>query len=201
MTFNFNEAEPQRGGFGELIPDGTVAVVIASIRPGQSGPAGWLKMNKDGNALMADFEFTIDGGAYDRRKFWGLYVTEGETEGQGKAAAISRSLMRGMLESAFGIDPADDSPAAQARRQVSGWEAFDGLRFCARLGIEKGGLKEGGPDRYADKNVLREAVTPDNPKYLGAEIGVQTATAARTAPTQGRAVAAKPAGAKPSWAS
>src|SRR5580658_8830158 len=105
MSMNFNDAEPQRSGFGELIPNDTVALVGASLRPGGHGLGGFLQNNKAGDCLMADFEFTIEGGDFDRRKFWGNYVTEGETDGQQKAAAISRSLMRAMLESAFGIDP------------------------------------------------------------------------------------------------
>lgn len=194
---DFNDAEPQRGQF-DLIEDGTIAMVVATLRPGQEGPGGWLKANNAGNCLLADFEFVIDGGPYDRRKFWTMFVTQGETDGQQKAANISRSRLRGMLESAYGINPGDDSADAMAKRAVGGWQAFDGLRFCARLGVEK------GKDGYKDKNVLAAAVTPDEADYVspGPQTGaarsvgaIAAGVVAKVAPKAGGAAA------KPSWAS
>lgn len=208
MSFNFNDAEPQKTGFGELIPNGTIALVVMSLRPGGHGDGGWLKNSKSGESLMLDCEFTIEGGDYDRRKFWGNYVTEGQTEGQQKAAPISRSLLRAVLESAHGVDPGDTSDSAMEKRQVNGWGDFDGLRFCAKIGIEKGGLKDkmAGVDseRYSDKNVLREAVTSDNDLYLSpGKQSVATGVAANgnTAQKAAPKTAAKASGAKPSWAS
>ena len=210
--FDFNNAEPQRA-MGELIPDGTVCLVVATLRPGGHGPGGWLKNNNDGTCSMADFEFTIDGGEYDRRKFWNMMVTEGSTEGQQKAANITRSKLRAMLESAFGVHPGDDSPDAIAKRQVSGWGAFDGLKFCAKVGIEKGGLKDktAGPnsERYADKNVLKAALTIDESDYInpGPQQGsFQTAgkavqTAAKAVGGATGAAVASAAATKPAWAS
>lgn len=208
--FDFNGADPQRGG-GSLIPDNTVALVVATLRPGGHGPGNWLKNSGDGSCLMADFEFTIEGGDFDRRKFWGLFVTEGTSEGQQKAAAISRARLRAMLESAHNVHPGDDSPDALAKRQVAGWQAFDGLRFCAKIGIEKGGLKDktAGPnsERYADKNVLKAAITPDELDYINP--GAQTAGArpvGQVVQSAGQAVggqtgAAVAAATKPAWAS
>jgi hypothetical protein len=207
--FDFNSAEPQRGFSGELIPENTIVLVVATIRPGQEGPGGYLKANNDRSCLMADFEFTIDGGEFDRRKVWGLMVTAGETEGQQKAAAITRSRLRAMLESAHGILPSDNSAPAVARRQVAGWEAFDGLKFCARIGVEKGGLKDktAGPnsERWPDKNVVYP-VTPEDERYISP--GAQNARGApRASVAQTVAAASKPAtngangAAKPAWAS
>jgi hypothetical protein len=87
-------------------------------------------------------------------------VADGETEGQQKAATITRSRLRAMLESAHGIMPSDDSQAAVTKRQVAGWGAFDGLRFCARVGVEKS-----KDPQYADKNVLFP-LTPDDDRYI-----------------------------------
>lgn len=200
---DFNDADPQRGSF-DLIPDGTVVLVVANLRPGGHGPGNWLKPNKDGSCLMADFEFVVDGGEYDRRKFWTLFITEGTTEGQQKAANISRSKLRGMLESAFGVNPGDDSPDAMAKRQVAGWQTFDGLKFCARIGVEQ------GKGDYKDKNVLAAAVTPDEPDYIapgpqlagarsvGAVAGAVAAAAGAKAANAANG-AAKAAG-KPAWA-
>lgn len=190
-ALDFNDADPQRGNF-DLIPDGVVAVVVATLRPGGHGLGNYLKASNDGSCLMADFEFVIDGGEFDRRKFWSLFVTEGQSEGQIKAANISRSRLRAMLESAYGVTPGDDSPAAVKRRQVAGWGEFDGLRFCARIGVEK------GKGEYKDRNVLAGAVTPDEAEYVspGGNIPRGTPSAAVAAS------AAKSNGAaKPAWAS
>ena len=195
MPMNFNEAEPQKTGFGSPIPHGTVAIVVASLRPGKAGPDGWLKENNDGSCVMADFEFTIDGGEFDRRKFWTMFVVDGETDGQKKAAAISRSRLRAMLESANGIEPSDESTKAIAARQVESWGDFDGLRFCARVGLEKGKPKNPDypkGDMYPDKNVLQEAVTPDNKDYIALS-GV--------AQSKPRAAAPASSVTKPKWAS
>ena len=202
-NMDFNDADPQRAGGGSLIPDETVALVVATLRPGQAGPGGWLKLSNNTGCLMADFEFTVDGGEFDRRKFWGNFVTEGSTEGQQKAANITRSRLRAMLESAHGIIPGDSSQAAMDRRQVSGWQGFDGLRFCALIGVEQGALKDktAGPnsERWPDKNVLRSVITPDDERYISPgpqrPAPPRNSTAAATqAPKQAAA------GGKPSWA-
>lgn len=197
--FDYNDAEPQRAGFG-LIPDGEIALVIATLRPGGHGPGNWLKNNKNGDCLMADFQFTIEDGKYDRQKFWSLFVTEGETEGQQKAAHITRSKLRAMLESAYNIHPGDDGPEAMKKRQVAGWQAFDGLKFCAKIGVEA------GKDGYKDKNVLAEAITPDAPDYINPgpqQGGMKTAGAAvqSAGKAAGGNTAAATSGSKPKWAS
>jgi hypothetical protein len=94
---------------GDLIPENTVALVVINLREGGAGPGGLLKASNDGTAQMLDLEFTIDGGEFDRRKLWENWVTDGQTEGQQKAAAITRSRVRATLESAHGVNPGDDS--------------------------------------------------------------------------------------------
>lgn len=210
-NMDFNNAEPQRAGFGgDLIPNDTVALVVMTIRPGQQGDGGWLKGNNAGDALMIDAEFTVDGGDFDRRKLWGNYIVDGTTDGQQKAAAISRSLLRGMLESAHGIEPGDNSAEALAKRQVTSYGDFSGIRFCARIGVEKGNLKDktAGPDseRWPDKNIIRAAVTPDDDDYIAPYAGGAASTfkpvgkvAAGVVAKAAQQKAATPA-AKPAWA-
>lgn len=187
--FDFSDAEPQSGGSYDLIPEGTVVVLVAKLRPGGAGDGAWLKPSNDGGCNMLDFEFTIDGGEFDRRKVWGSFVTDGTSEGHGKAANITKSRLRGMLESASGISPGDASPTAVKARQVKTWGDFDGLRFVGKLGIQKD--KTG---QYSDKNILRAAVTPDDPSYI--DLGVGGAAKPKAAAASGT----KTGGAKPSWA-
>ena len=208
MSYDFNDAEPQRGFSGDLIPDGTVALVAMTVRPGGQDEGGWLKASKDGGALLLDAEFTIDGGDYDRRKLWGNYVIKGSTEGHDKAAGISRSFLRAALESSRGITPSDASPAALKARMISSYGDFDGITFCARIGIEKGNLKDrtAGPDseRWPDKNRLF-AVPPDEDEYIAPGGGstfkaVGAVAAAAVAKAGAKSGVAAPAG-KPAWAS
>lgn len=202
--FDFNEAEPQRSGGGELIPDNTIALIVTKVRPGGNGPGGYLKNSNDGSCQMLDLEFTIDGGEFDRRKLWGNYVTNGTTEGQEKAANITRSRLRAMLESARGILPSDTSPAAVQARRANGWGDFDGLVFCAKIGIELGGLKDktAGPqsERYADKNAIKAVITPDEASYIAPSPQAKASAAAQKPANEGSAPATG-AAVKPAWAS
>ena len=202
-TFDFNTAEPQQAGAGSLIPDNTIVTVVSTLRPGGHGPGGWLKTNSNGSCLMADFEFTIAGGPFDRRKVWSMFVTEGETDGQKTAAEISRSKLRAMLESAFAINPDDASPEAMKARFVSGWNGFDGLRFCAKLGIEKGKPKDPSnphSEIYPDRNTLKAIITPNEKDYVHPGAQMVKAPAANSSPT-GAPSSMAPAANKPKWAS
>lgn len=202
-NFDFNEAEPQRAGGGSLIPDNTIALVVVKIRPGGNGPGGYLKASSTG-AEMLDLEFTVDGGEFDRRKLWSNYVTSGVTEGHERAANITRSRLRAMLESARGVMPADTSPEAIAARRANGWGDFDGIVFCAKIGIEQGALKDkmAGPqsERWDDKNVIKAVITPDEPHYIAPTPQAKAAAAAQGAANT-NAPALTQAAAKPSWAS
>lgn len=213
-SFDFNTAPAQQER-GALIPNNTVAVVLATLRPGGHGAGGWLRASAN-NSLnnMLDFEFTVVGGEFDRRKFWGLmhYVDaspDALDEKQSKSAASSRSMIRAMLESAFSVNPDDMSPAAMAKRQVAGWQSFDGIKFCAKIGIELGALKDkmAGPDseRYPDKNKLVAIITPGDMRYLtpgpqsaaAVSVGDAVQSAARAV---GGGTAQAVAAVKPAWA-
>lgn len=207
--FDFNNAEPARA-MGSLIAEDTIALVIINLREGGAGPGGLLKNSNDGTSQMLDLEFTIEGGSYDRRKLWENWVTSGESEGQQKAAGITRSRIRATLESAYGVDPGDDSEAAMAKRRINGWGGVDGLKICVKIGVELGGLKDktAGPasDRWPDKNKIKAILTPADTDYLnpGPQVGMQTAGAAvqrAAANAGGGTAAAVKSAAKPAWAS
>jgi hypothetical protein len=160
MTLDFNNTSEQRDG---LIPEGTIAQVHMTIRPGNSGEGSWLKRSKSGDSQALDVEFTVVEGPYAKRKFWGLFTLEGVSDGHQKAADISASRLRAILESVKGIRPDDESETAKAGRRMNSWGDFDGLRFVARIGIEK------GKDGYKDKNTLGAAITPDRTAWKKVE--------------------------------
>lgn len=195
MVYDFNSAEAQREG--GLIADGTVAVVHLTIRPGNAGEGGWLKRSKGGDSQALDCEFTVVEGPFAKRKFWSLFTVEGTTEGHAKAGEISASRLRAILESANGIRPDDESEAAKNGRRVTSWADFDGLRFVAKIGIEK--AKEGSG--FKDKNSLDAAVTPDRKAWVKVEQVKQPGIAQVNAPSLAAATQTAVASGKPAWAS
>jgi hypothetical protein len=194
--YDFNGAGEQRER--EIIPEGTIATVHMTIRPGTAGEGGWFKRSKDGSSQGIDAEFTVVDGPFAKRKFWKLFTMEGTSSGHQAAGEISASQLRAILESARGVRPDDESENAKKARRVESWGDFDGLRFIAKIGIEK------GKGEYKDKNSLDAAITPDRTAWHRVEqvaqqnqagmvpIGVAAANVvAKAAPA--------PAG-KPSWA-
>ncbi len=159
--FDFNNA-PKMGG--ELIPAGTVAPVVMSLRSGGAAADPMLRQSQSSDALMLDVEFTITEGEFARRKVWQLIVVDGgsrDEAGNSKGGMIGRAWLRAAIESSKGIKPDDNSPAAQQARRISGYQDFDGLSFLAKIGVqkEKTGI-------YSDKNVITP-VTPNMKEWGG----------------------------------
>src|SRR6516225_7254371 len=102
-TLDFNGAETQRNF--DVIPDGTIATVRMSVRPGSVGTGGWLRRSKDGNSEALDCEFVVLDGPFAKRKVWSLFTVAGSTPGHAEAARISAGMLRAILESARGIKP------------------------------------------------------------------------------------------------
>lgn len=178
MSYDFNDAE-SNGNTGDLIPKGTVAPVILTIRPGGTGDGGWLTQSRSSPYQYLDCEFTITSGPFAKRKFWSLMMAGHATPDEEKVAktiGITRSKLRGMLESARAIDPKDESEAAKAKRIVQGYGDFSGMEFVAKIGIEK------GTGDYGDKNVFDNAVPVTSPEYAKAKAGAPSAPVQQAAP-------------------
>ena len=155
MTMDFNDAEPQRTNF-DLIPAKTECRLIATIKSGGAGDGGWLTASKSSDVQYLSFEFTVLEGKFSKRKIWQNFTVSGgklDEKGQSKSWGITKSLLRGMLDSAYGLDPDDMSPAATAKRRTNGWGDFNGLEFTALIGTEK------GTNGYPDKNKISSIVT------------------------------------------
>jgi hypothetical protein len=161
MDMDFNTAGPQQSF--ELIPDGTVVMAHLTVRPGSSGQGGFLRRSKNGDSEQLDCEFIVVEGPYAKRKWWTLLTVNGETEGQRKAVEISRTKIRCIIESAYGILPSDESPEAKAKRSIKSWEELDGLRFVTKVEVEEAN----GP--YKAKNKLGEVITPDKQAWTKPE--------------------------------
>jgi hypothetical protein len=159
--FDYNSADVG-GGLFELIPDGTIARVAMTIRPGSVGDGGWLTQSKSSDALYLNSEFVILEGPYNKRKFWAnLTVSGGKVDEQGSSIAgnITRATLRAMLESAHNLRPDDETDEAKRKRLVNGYGDFNGLEFFARIGVEP------ARGEFAAKNRLAGVITPDKAGY------------------------------------
>jgi hypothetical protein len=158
FDFDFNNAEQDKG-YGELIPDGTIASVQMNIKPGNVGDGGWATPSKNGESVLLKCEFMVVDGQFAKRKFWKDFIIDGKTEGQKTAVAISKSHIRSIIEAMRSIDPADEGEEARKGRMIAGWQELDGVRFVAKVGIEK------GKDGYPDRNTLKSAIPSTSPQY------------------------------------
>lgn len=186
MSMDFNDAESNNF---DLIPAGTVAPLIMTIRPGQAGDGGWETASNSSDATYLNCEFAVLEGPFKGRKFWGNMVVSGgkkDEAGNSIAGNISRSTLRGILESSRKIKPNDESDDAKQKRKVNGYGDFSGMEFVGKIGIEKG---TGG---YDDKNKLTAAVPVTSASYGTAGAGSNDAP-----PAEKQAAVS---GTKPSWA-
>ncbi|MFN3946117.1 MAG: hypothetical protein ACK4K7_14420 [Allosphingosinicella sp.] len=168
MSFDMNDAEPQKSG--ELIPDGTFAKVTMTIRPGGTDgqseiDRGLLKASNapGSDVLMLDCEFTVAEGLHVRRKFWQMFTVQGgkvDEHGVSIGWKISKGSFRAMIDSALGLDPADMSEAAKAKRILRGLADLDGITFVAKIRIEPS-----DDPRYGDSNKLDRVVLPSEPEW------------------------------------
>jgi hypothetical protein len=191
---DFNTAKEQRTF--DLIPAGTVAVLQINLKAGGGGDDGYLKHSKSGECSMLDCAFAVVDGPHAKRKFFGMLVVTGTTEGQQQAADIAKGRIRAMLESARGIKPSDNSDAAKTARCIGTYGDLDGLRFIGKIGIER------GKDGFKDKNILEEVLTPERKEWHAVEQLPKDA-APPVAATNGSAYVPAASGqiARPSWAS
>jgi hypothetical protein len=175
MTTNFdlNDAETG-GGTGSLMPAGTVARAVFTIRPGGHGEGGLFKQSSKGD-LMLDCEWTISEGPFARRKVWDYLLVTGSE----KATAITKKTLRALVEGNYGIRPDDMSDQAKAARRIN-LAQLSGMTGCISVGIES----EPG---YEPKNVLKFVIAPGDAKFLAPGQIAPTPTAPAAAPQQGYA--------------
>jgi hypothetical protein len=189
MSLDFNDSGPQKSF--DVIPDGTVATVRLTIRPGNADEDGWLRRAKDGGSEALDCEFVVLDGPFVKRKFWTLLTVAGTTEGHAEAADISKRRLRAMLESARGIRQDDKSDTAREARRAASYADLNGLSFIARIGVEP------PQNGYKAKNMLDHVVTPDEKAWHPV---TQEPKPAAKSPATAKPASAPAAIAKPAWA-
>ena len=200
MTFDMNDVEPQQSG--DLIPDGTFAKLVMTLRKGGTDGMGEVDRgllkpsNQPGSdVLMVDAEFTVAEGPHARRKFWQNFTVQGgklDEAGQSIGWKISKSTFRAMIDSALGLNPEDMSEAAKAKRVLRGLADLDGISFVAKIQIE--------PNRnpaYKDANKLDHVVLPTVPAWQKVMAGEAVPAQPSNKPRPAAAAPAQPA--TPAW--
>jgi hypothetical protein len=178
----------------ELIPSGEIAVVQLRIRKGDVGEDGMLTRAKNGESEYLNAEFILLDGKHSNMKFWQNLLLAGETDGHKQMIARSQAMLKAMLDSAYNLHPDNKSPEARAKRSKT-LRDFDGIKFQAKIGIEKGKPKSpGSTEMFRDRNVLDAIVTPDKPGYRGPFDQDPSAGG------NGHSPAPAPAVVKPTWA-
>ena len=190
MSIDFNNSENQSNF--DLIPNGTLAKVRMSIKPGgyddpnQGWVGGYATRNENTGSIYLSCEFVILEGLYAKRKVWGilgLHSNKGPEWGN-----MGRSFIKAILNSARGFSESDNSPAAQSARKINGIGDLDGIEFVAKITTKKDQNEE-------LRNEIRFAITPDNKDYK-AIMGSIAAPMAKTSVNQAPAPAAN----RPAWA-
>jgi len=178
MSIDFNSSENQQNF--DLIPNGTIAKVRMTIKPGGYDDAnqGWLggyaTKNDATGSIYLSCEFIILEGEYAKRKVWGmigLHSNKGPEWGN-----IGRSFIKGILNSARGFAENDNSPAAQSARKITSFADLDGIEFVAKITTKKDQNEE-------LRNEIRFAVTADHKDYKNVmgSVSQVTKTSAATA--------------------
>lgn len=176
MTYDFNDAESNSNY--DVIPANTVAPMIMTIKPGSVGDGGWMTTSATSEYKWLNCEFTITEGPFRNRKFWQNMMVEGPSE---QAINITRSTLRGILESARGIKANDESPEAKAKRVIANYGDFSGMEFTGKIGVEP------AKGDYGPKNKLLGAMPAGTTASAGAAKPAANANATATA-------------SKPAWA-
>jgi hypothetical protein len=152
MALNLGNASKVQGL--EVIPAGALVTVVMKIRPGTVGIEGLCKRSSKGDCEGIDVEYTVRDGEYDGRKLYAFQILDGTTAGHAKAAEITRALLRAIFEATHALDPKDETPEADARRNDATLAGFNGATFLTTLEVEPGGSRSDGGGHYRDKNVI-----------------------------------------------
>lgn len=194
-----------------LIPDGTIARGFVKLSGGELdlpefGVGNFFKSSQSTSAKWLPIEVTIAGGSFDKRKVWQNVFVDGNKlseRGMPIAKEIGLRTLKSMIDSAFNLSSKDDTPEAQAARNLNGVGDLNGVSICFVIGVEK------GTNGYEDKNKIKAVLTADSKGFIPAGSPATSAPAqspavqapAYSQPAQPQQVAATQGGITPSWAS
>ena len=195
---NFNDAQDQQ--VFTVIPKGTLAKVRMTLRPGgyddpsREWSGGYATCNNTTGAIYLKAEFVVLEGDYARQKIWsliGLHSNKGP-----EWANMGRAFVKGVLNSARGLHPGDETDKAKTARCIHDLSELDGIEFVAKIDVEK--------DSNGDqRNVIKTAITPDHKEYqrlMGLAVQALPAKDPFSSPSAPAAPPAPSSMSRPSWA-
>ncbi len=148
--FNFSDAPTEQMGSFELIPEGTKAFAIFTIREPSPGIAETPSKSNPNNAYL-DVELTITHAPYAKRKIFDrIGVRAGQDEKGQKWVNMGRASIRAILEA--GNNASTTNPTGY---QISKFQDLNGLKVAIEIGIEE------GTDGYQDKNIVKAYLSPN----------------------------------------
>lgn len=130
MTLDFSADVAEQGGF-ELIPKGTLAKCLITLRHGDNGV---IHKSKNGKEMLS-VELEILEGDFAGRKVWD-YIVEPTTQGE-----WGWNKVKSILSVANANKPGE-------RYSLSDYEQLSGMICAVEIGIQK------GKDGYDDRNVV-----------------------------------------------
>tara|TARA_R110000803_G_scaffold207884_1_gene276134 strand:+ start:39 stop:647 length:609 start_codon:yes stop_codon:yes gene_type:complete len=168
---DLNNITPDEGNDFSLIPHGTIVRVIVTIKPQMSGVVipdlsnqPIFRQSPHSSAKWVECEFTVIGGQFDRRKIWTNLFFDGDKKnasGVSVSKEIGLRTLRGIIDSSKGLRADDMTPDSNAKRQIAGLEALEGMELCIKVGVEK------GTNGYDDKNKMLAPVLINQDGYIG----------------------------------
>jgi hypothetical protein len=189
MAIDLTDTETQRQSEDQSpIPPG-VYRLRAKIKAGTEGTDHLLQRAKNGVSLMLVLECTVVEGDHRGRKLWDYITCELDEQGvitplpQNKlenlqtSMRLGRNKLRAIIDSAYKLDPKDTSEAAQAKRRLDSYDAFDGIEFWAQ--VEERPAANG----YGPSNNIDFIITPDLPDYPQQATSAAPPTAALSKPS------------------
>jgi hypothetical protein len=151
------------------IPDGTVVRAIINFTGGDEviqefSQLSIFKRSQTTSAIYCPMELNVIGGSHDKRRVWHNLFVHGDKMGNNGvpvAREIGLRTLRNMVDSAFNLNPDDQSPEAQGKRNITGVEDLQGQEICFVVAIEK------GTNGYADRNKIKIVLTPKDNNFIG----------------------------------
>lgn len=186
----------------ELMPDGTIARGIVKLTGGdmelpEFGAGTFFKSSQSTSAKWLPIEVTIVGGEFDKRKVWHNIFVDGDKlseRGVPVAKEIGLRTLKSMIDSAFNLSSKDESPQAQAARNLNGVNDLNGVSICFSIGVEK------GTNGYADKNKIKYVLTAESKGFIAGSAPVAAPAASAPMPTATPQPTTATAGVTPAWA-
>jgi hypothetical protein len=170
MPIDLNDAETQRDR--TLVPSGVYCLKIA-VKPGGHGEGRWLRLAKNLRSLMLELKYSVVVGDYAGKQIQDFITVEfdetddlhlspiepDKLENYRTSVRMGRTKLRAIIDSAYGLEPNDDSEAAKEKRKLASYGALNGLEFYAQV------EEKPGSDGYGPRNYVDFVITPDLPDY------------------------------------